>query len=379
MKNSIKKIRKLAEPRPWVLESFKTYVLTRNNSLAQLARIALNSLYLFYRKRKNDNSIGGSCSDSQDACSNVRVKASPVSFEEFDNLVLSNGKIKNGLSIDIVIPVYRGYAETSRCLFSVLNAKNSANCEIVVVNDRSPDEKVNNLLQYLSKKGLINLVINSQNLGFVRSMNKGMSLHKDRDVIWLNSDTEVFDGWVDRILEASRLLPNIGSVTSLTNNSTISSYPKVLSDNFSALELSDFDLDKLCSSLPEEDFCIAPTGVGCCMYVSRKALKVCGDLDEVNFGKGYGEENDLCQRFEKAGFLNIISPKVFVRHYGAISFGKNAKKIQKENLIKLLNKHPTYSLEVQKWIRRDPLQKARVKLDSLRLKKKKTRTILRFP
>lgn len=376
MKNSIKKIRKLAEPRPWVLESFKTYVLTRNNSLAQLARIALNSLYLFYRKRKNDNSIGGSCSDSQDACSNVRVKASPVSFEEFDNLVLSNEKIKNGLSIDIVIPVYRGYAETSRCLFSVLNAKNSANCEIVVVNDRSPDEKVNNLLQYLSKKGLINLVINSQNLGFVRSMNKGMSLHKDRDVIWLNSDTEVFDGWVDRILEASRLLPNIGSVTSLTNNSTISSYPKVLSDNFSALELSDFDLDNLCSSLPEEDFCIAPTGVGCCMYVSRKALKVCGDLDEVNFGKGYGEENDLCQRFEKAGFLNIISPKVFVRHYGAISFGKNAKKIQKENLIKLLNKHPTYSLEVQKWIRRDPLQKARVKLDSLRLKKKKTRTIL---
>ena len=375
MKNSIKKFRRLAEPRPWVLESFKTYILTRDNSWARLARIALNSLYFLYRKKKNGESVAVSCPDAHFS-EDVRVKAAPVGLEEFDKLALSTANKKNEAPIDIVIPVYRGYAETSRCLYSVLSAKNNTNCEVVVVNDKSPDKKINKLLRYLSEKGFINLVINSQNLGFVRSMNKGMSLHKDRDLIWLNSDTEVFDGWVDRMLEASRLLPNIGSVTSLTNNSTISSYPKVLSDNFSALEISDSELDKLCSSLPNEDFAIAPTGVGCCMYVSRKALKVCGDLDEVNFGKGYGEENDLCQRFERAGFLNIISPKVFVRHYGAISFGKNAKKIQKENLVKLLNKHPNYFLDVQKWIKTDPLQKARVKLDSLRLKKQKVRVVL---
>ena len=197
-----------------------------------------------------------------------------------------------------------------------------------------------------------------------------MSLHKDRDVIWLNSDTEVFDFWIDRLVKVATVDKTIATVTSLTNNSTISSYPKTLDDNYLPLEISDRELDELCSHFSPETFILAPTGVGCCMYVSRDALDSCGDLDEVSFGKGYGEENDLCQRFEKEGYKNVLSPTVFVRHYGAISFGAKAQKIQSENLKRLLKKYPNYSLDVQKWIMSDPLLAARVKLDSLRIKRK---------
>ena len=147
--------------------------------------------------------------------------------------------------------------------------------ELVVINDNSPDEEINRLLCHLSSKKLITLINNKDNLGFVGSMNKGMSLHKDRDVIWLNSDTEVFDFWIDRLVKVATVDKTIATVTSLTNNSTISSYPKTLDDNYLPLEISDRELDELCSHFSPETFILAPTGVGCCMYVSRDALDSC--------------------------------------------------------------------------------------------------------
>lgn len=371
----------LSKGRPWVLEAFKNYTLSRENALTKVIRFSLNSLYYLHKTRKNlslnitkeqDIAVVGEKIRTEAGLKAKRVQAKSVSIEEFkDFRPIPNSSIKKtDHIIDVIVPVYKGYAETSRCLFSVLKAKNTVAYELVVINDNSPDEEINRLLCHLSSKKLITLINNKDNLGFVGSMNKGMSLHKDRDVIWLNSDTEVFDFWIDRLVKVATVDKTIATVTSLTNNSTISSYPKTLDDNYLPLEISDRELDELCSHFSPETFILAPTGVGCCMYVSRDALDSCGDLDEVSFGKGYGEENDLCQRFEKEGYKNVLSPTVFVRHYGAISFGAKAQKIQSENLKRLLKKYPNYSLDVQKWIMSDPLLAARVKLDSLRIKRK---------
>ena len=64
----------------------------------------------------------------------------------------------------------------------------------------------------------------------------------------------------------------------------------------------------------------APTGVGFCMYIKRAVLKEVGQFDEKNFGRGYGEENDFCQRAILKGWQNIIAADIFVRHWGATSF-----------------------------------------------------------
>ncbi|HRZ06466.1 MAG TPA: glycosyltransferase, partial [Candidatus Competibacteraceae bacterium] len=44
--------------------------------------------------------------------------------------------------VDVIIPVYRGLAETQRCLESVLAFPQRTACEIVVVNDCSPEPKL---------------------------------------------------------------------------------------------------------------------------------------------------------------------------------------------------------------------------------------------
>ena len=269
---------------------------------------------------------------------------------------------------DIIVPVFDGFAETARCLYSVLRAKSKLKFELIVINDCSPNKDITSLLYQLSEKKLITLLTNESNLGFVKSMNLGMLLHTDRDVIWLNSDTEVFDFWIDRIINISKLDDSIATVTPVSNNATIFSYPSMGLDFAYDYLISDKQLDELCSSNFSNTFFEVPTGVGFCMYVKRSALNRCGVLDEI-FGMGYVEENDLCQRFISYGFKNVVTPSTFIRHYGHVSFKTSSILRMQNNLKILISRYPFYYKDVDTWINFDPLRHCRIALDYYILKK----------
>ena len=61
--------------------------------------------------------------------------------------------------VAVLIPVYKGYAETIACIESVLasQAENTTPFRLVVVNDASPDSELVNALQQLATNGHIEL------------------------------------------------------------------------------------------------------------------------------------------------------------------------------------------------------------------------------
>uniref|UniRef100_UPI002148B45A glycosyltransferase family 2 protein n=1 Tax=Endozoicomonas sp. SESOKO2 TaxID=2828743 RepID=UPI002148B45A len=105
--------------------------------------------------------------------------------------------------VDIIIPVYSGLKETQDCIKSVLNAIYEMPYEIIVINDAGPDSILNEWLRDLGDQQKITLYENSVNLGFVGTVNKGMKLHPERDIILLNSDTIVSNNWLDRLKNAA--------------------------------------------------------------------------------------------------------------------------------------------------------------------------------
>jgi hypothetical protein len=110
-----------------------------------------------------------------------------------------------------------------------------------------------------------------------------------------------------------------------------------------------------------------PTGVGFCMYVRRACLDQIGIFEERTFGKGYGEENDLCLRAAAAGWRNILAPNVFVRHYGATSFGAS-KAARVAGAVRTVERmHPGYLKSVGEFISSDPVRPYREALDITRL------------
>lgn len=275
------------------------------------------------------------------------------------------------IRVDVVIPVYGGLNETLACLWSVLTAPVRTPHEVIVVNDAGPVPELNAMLRLLANRGLFHLEQHRQNLGFVKTANHGLRLHKDRDVVILNSDTEVYNDWLDRLCRHAEQYPRAATVTPLSNNATICSYPEPQRDNRTALELPYADIDRLAAQANGGRNVVAPTGVGFCMFMRREAMREIGLFDERHFGRGYGEENDFCQRAQRKGWINLIACDIYVRHVGSVSFKAEASERTARAMRTLRKLHPEYASQVERHIAVDAAWIHRARLDLARMRQQR--------
>jgi FkbM family methyltransferase len=271
--------------------------------------------------------------------------------------------------VDVIVPVYRGQAETLRCIHRVLTSTNRTEFALIVLDDASPEPELSAALVELAGRGLFTYLRNDWNRGFVATVNRGMALHARRDVVLLNSDTEVFGDWLDRMLRVAELHSDVGTITPFSNSATICSYPLFPRDNEAQLEVSYAELDALAARVNEGAILDLPTGVGFCMYIRRACLDATGVFDEERFGKGYGEENDFCLRAQRLNWRNVMACDVFVRHTGGASFqGEKSTRIA-QALRTLDSLYPSYQEDVKDFILADPVRVYRERLDVERLQR----------
>ena len=269
--------------------------------------------------------------------------------------------------IDVIIPVYKGARETRRCIDSVLASAQREAFEVVAVDDASPEPEIIAHVRDLAAKGRITLVRNDTNAGFVRSVNRGMALHPDRDVVLLNSDTEVANNWLDRLRQCAWSSPDIGTATPFSNNATICTYPFPGWTGGLPGKLGLAALDRLFVTANARRTVELPTAVGYCMYIRRACLEQVGLFDAERFGRGYGEENDFSLRAARAGWRNVLAGDVFVFHEGAVSFSQERGERAEAALRALLELHPDYLRLVHDFNLRDPTQALREAVDAARL------------
>ena len=265
--------------------------------------------------------------------------------------------------IDVVIPVYKGLEQTRACIESVLASSESTPCEVVAVDDATPDPAIAQYLRELAAQRRITLLANEANAGFVQSVNRGMALHGDRDVVLLNSDTEVANDWLGRLDAAAHSAPDVATVTPFSNNATICSYPFEGWKGGVPGTLGLAALDAIFARANAGRSIELPTGVGFCLYIRRDCLQAIGPFDAQRFGRGYGEENDFCMRAGKAGRRNILAADVFVYHEGSVSFSEERFELMKAAGPALVAIHPEYPLRVHEFIERDETAALRSAVD----------------
>lgn len=269
--------------------------------------------------------------------------------------------------MDVIIPIYNGFAQTKRCLESVRASPQSVPFELVLIDDCSPDIALQNYLATFSGQSGVTLLRNEQNLGFVASVNRGMSAHPDRDVVLLNSDTEVANDWLDRLQQCAYRYKDVATVTPFSNNATICSYPyEGWTGELPGL-LGLAALDSLFAKANSGLDANLPTAVGSCMFITRACLDAIGYFDSERFGRGYGEENDFSLRAAKTGWRNLLAADVFVFHEGGVSFGEHATELRKQATKLLLQVHPDYLERVRVWRSSESLGIFRKSIDLLRV------------
>ena len=269
--------------------------------------------------------------------------------------------------IDVIIPVYCGVAQTRACIESVLAAENTQPMEIVVLNDASPEPEIGVHLAKLAASARITLVANDRNLGFVASCNLAMQLHTDRDVVLLNSDTLVSDGWLDKLVACAAATPLAASVTPFSNNATICSYPRIAVSNELPSGLSLRELDEIFGRVNAGRHVEIPTAVGFCMLMKRVAIGAVGMFDAHAFGRGYGEENDWCMRATEQGFSHQLCGDVFVYHQGEVSFGGDAPSSKQHAQAVIDARYPEYHALISRHLAEDPARVMRRRVDIARL------------
>ncbi|TWI49287.1 GT2 family glycosyltransferase [Pseudomonas duriflava] len=270
--------------------------------------------------------------------------------------------------VDVLIPVYKGKDATLACIHSALESReyNRTPFTLVVLDDVSPEPELSQALDNLAAQGLIELHRHPANLGFIRNMNRGMLLHPERDVLWLNSDARVCGDWLDRLRQAAYSAPDIATATPFSNNGELMSFPQSrISHRMPDLAEQQL-LDFLTANGPDE---VLELEVGCgfCFYIKRVALNAVGLLDELYLKRGYGEETDWCLRAKEQGWRHVGAHRVFVAHRGGVSFG--AEKIPRVafNNAVLRQRYPAAERAFDRFYRVDSIKPHRDRLQRARL------------
>ena len=258
-------------------------------------------------------------------------------------------------TIDVVVPIYNAYEEFERCLYRLFQHQDIY--RIILIDDCSTDKRIKELLDSLHEHQCerFEIVENERNLGYLKTANKGIRMVRD-DVILLNSDTEVTDGWARKMMACAYSRDRIATVTPFTNNGTECSIPEFGQNN----EIPEgFTIDSFAELVENTSVSRYPelvTAIGFCMYIRRAIVDEIGYFDEQNFGRGYGEENDFSLRAIRKGYKNVLCDNTFVFHKGAASFLHTRDDAIEKSSVILERIHPEFWPSLHMFHQLNPLK-----------------------
>lgn len=248
----------------------------------------------------------------------------------------------------VLIPIYNNADHVRRCIESVLANTYLPGAELLLLDDASSELATRLMLDDYRHLPKVTLLRNEQNLGFTRTVNRGLRHAEGRDVVLLNSDTIVGPRWLEALATAAYGSRSIATATALSDSAGAFSTPTApVSDTHGSMPVH--DAARLSARAATEEVMFVPTGNGFCMYMRGDALADVGLLDELNFPRGYGEENDWCMRAVERGWQHVIALRAYAHHVNAVSFGNDVKeRLRDEARLVLDRLHPDYGVQIKR-------------------------------
>lgn len=217
--------------------------------------------------------------------------------------------------ISVIIPNYGNVPLLLNCLQSIIQYLPTVPTEYIVIDDASNDLDV----LKLEKIKNLRLMINEQNLGFVRNCNRAATQAKGQYLFFLNSDTQVLEDWLDNLYQVFQLRPDCGLVGAklIFADGSLQEAGGILWKDGSAWNYGRNDNhDKpQYNYLRETDYC------------SGAAILICKDLfDQLNgldvrYTPAYCEDLDLAFAVRALGFKVYYQPKSVIIHLEGMSHG----------------------------------------------------------
>lgn len=260
----------------------------------------------------------------------------------------------------IVIPVFNKVEFTFQCLRSLLREINFDETEVIVVDNASTDETAK-LLSHFA--GLITVIDNEENRGFVDACNQGASVARGRYLVFLNNDTVVLPGWLKHLRETVESDASIGAVGSmfLYEDGRVQEAGGGVWQNGGVFHYGwgGSPDDRRYNFAREVDFCS-----GASLLIRRELFAQLGGFDR-RYAPAYYEDVDLCFGVRALGYKVVYQPMSRLVHYEGATAGRDPgvgfKRYQITNRAKF----------VEKW--RETLERENLPEDRLRTREASNR------
>ena len=224
-------------------------------------------------------------------------------------------------TVSVVVPIYNALDDVKILLQSLATNFNFSLGDVLLIDDCSKEETKQYLKAWCQKDKRFTLLENQKNLGFIKTCNRGMKIASGDIICLLNSDTEIPQGFCEKILRCFITNSNFG-VASPIGSDTLEYCIPLPSDKTLA------DMNKIILHYHGPSYPRIPSAEGFCFCIRKEVIKKQGYLEE-KFGKGYHEEVDYSYRALKNGWQNVLIHDLYVYHKRQASFGET----QREQLI----------------------------------------------
>jgi GT2 family glycosyltransferase/glycosyltransferase involved in cell wall biosynthesis len=238
--------------------------------------------------------------------------------------------------VSIIIPVHNKFELTYHCIASLILSDNQASYEVIVVDDCSTD-KTTEINDVVSN---VQLIVNTENLGFLRNCNKAAKVAKGRYILLLNNDTEVGNRWLDEMLDVFDRFDKVGAVgAKLTYpDGKLQEAGGIIWDNGQPWNLGrdGNPHDPQWNYVRQTDYLS-----GAALALPKILWDELGGLSD-EFAPAYYEDTDLAFKVRAAGYRTLYCPHAEVIHFEGMSHGRDTssgfKKFQAINAPKFCEK-----------------------------------------
>jgi GT2 family glycosyltransferase len=229
-------------------------------------------------------------------------------------------------TISVVIVSWNARDYLMQCLASLSAEECRYPLEIIVVDNASSDGSADAVA---TRYPDVRLIRKTENLGFAKANNIGVSASSGKYFCFVNSDVKVLPDCVNRLVSFCEENPTVGMVGPRVIGAdgklqrSCMGFPSVWNMLCRALALDTlFPRIKAFTGYklyhwPQESLKSVDILMGCFWLVRREALTQVGLLDEEFFM--YAEDWDWCKRFWAKGWQIFFVPAAEAIHYGGAS------------------------------------------------------------
>ena len=241
------------------------------------------------------------------------------------------------MKLSIIIVNWNTCEITLQALRSVYQETQGFDFEVILIDNNSADKSVEKIRAEFPQ---VQLVVNTDNLGFGRANNQGLKIAKGEYIFLLNSDTIVLNGAIQTLVKyldehpaVAVLGPKLLNADKTFQHSCRRRLPNPLNSFFHLFGLARlFPKSKMATNYKryaDDSNVTEPAEIlsGAAMFFRRQVYETVGGFDERFFM--YGEDVDLCKRILDAAYKIMFVHTAEIIHLG----GASSKKRKTKSLI----------------------------------------------